>query len=71
MNTLKKTVLIMFSIIASGFLMFSFVTIGLVMLGVTGILMMVGLIARPFLPKERRKPCIINLTENNNQWHAT
>lgn len=62
MNNVKKAALMALGTIAMGLMIFSFATIGFVILGVTATLTVIGLIARPFLPKAPRKPVIIDVT---------
>ena len=62
MNNFKKAALMTLGTIAMGLMIFSFATIGLVILGVAATLTVIGLIARPFLPKGPRKPVIIDVT---------
>lgn len=50
MNTLKKAALLTLGIVAFGFMLFSFATIGLTVLGIASVLVIVGFLARPFLP---------------------
>ena len=62
MDTLKKAVLFTLGIVTFGFILFSFATIGLTVLSVAAVLVIVGFLARPFLPKVARKPVIIDIT---------
>lgn len=59
MNKFKRAALISLGVIASGFMVFSFATIGLAVLGIMAVLMVIGLMAKPFLPKAVKKPSII------------
>ncbi len=65
MNTLKKTALLALGIVAFGFLLFSFATIGLTILGIAAVLAIVGFLIRPLLPKVKRGPVIIDVTAVN------
>ena len=62
MNTFKRIALLSLGVVAAGFMVFGFATIGLAVLGITAVLVVVGLLARPFLPKGPRKPIIIDVT---------
>lgn len=62
MNTLKKAALSTLGIVTFGFILFSFATIGLTVLSIAAVLAIVGFLARPLLPKVRRKPVIIDVT---------
>jgi len=66
MNTLKKAALFTLGIVSFGFLLFSFATIGLTVLGITSVLVIIGFLARPLLPKGPRKPCIIDVTATSS-----
>ena len=68
MNTLKQAIILSLSIVAFGFMIFSFATIGLAVLGLTAVLVVVGLIAKPFLPKRTRKPIIIDVTPVSSKF---
>ena len=68
MDTLKRAVFFGLGIIAFGFMVFSFATIGLAVLGFTAVLVVMGLIARPFLPKRTRKPIIIDVTPVSSKF---
>ncbi len=59
MDTLKRTALLSLGVVASGFMIFGLATVGLAVLGVTAVLAVIGLLARPFLPKDSRKASII------------
>jgi hypothetical protein len=59
MDTLKRAALVSLGVIVFGFMVFSFATIGLAVLGITAVLVVIGLLARPFLPKGARKASII------------
>ena len=62
MNRFKKAALFALGTVAFGFILFSFATIGLTILGIAAVLAIVGFLARPLLPKAPRKPCIIDVT---------
>ncbi|MGB0845450.1 MAG: hypothetical protein ACPGSM_01950 [Thiolinea sp.] len=62
MNTLKKAVLFTLGLVTFGFILFSFATIGLTVLSIAAVLVIVGFLARPLLPKVARKPVIIDVT---------
>lgn len=66
MNNFKKAALIALGTVATGFMVFSFATIGLVILGAAAALAIIGFIAKPFLPKGPRKPVIIDVTATSS-----
>ncbi|RVU83505.1 hypothetical protein EOL70_15825 [Leucothrix sargassi] len=67
MNKFKRIALMVLGAIATGFLVFSAATIGLFMLGVGATLTVIALLARPFLPKAPRKPCIIDVVPTSSK----
>jgi hypothetical protein len=71
MDTFKRIALLSLGIVAAGFMLFSFATIGLVVLGISAVLVVVGLLARPFLPKGPRKPIIIDVTPVSSTTTST
>ena len=66
MNNFKKAALIALGTVATGFMIFSAATIGLVVLGAAMALTVVGFLAKPFLPKGPRKPVIIDVTPTSS-----
>ena len=67
MNKFKQAALIALGAIATGFMVFSAAMIGLFMLGVGATLAVIALVARPFLPKVPRKPCIIDVVPTSSK----
>ena len=65
MDTLKKAALFTLGMVVFGFMLFSFATIGLTVLGIAAVLVIVGFLARPLLPKVTRGPVIIDVTTTN------
>ena len=75
MNTLKKAALLTLGVVTLGFILFSFATIGLTVLGIAAVLAIVGFLARPLLPKVARGPVIIDVMGDENlhakTWKST
>ena len=68
MDTLKRATILILAMVALGLMIFSFATIGLAILGLTAVLVVIGLLARPFLPKGPRKPIIIDATPISSKF---
>jgi len=67
MDKFKHVALMTLGAVATGFMIFSAAMIGLFMLGVGVTLTLIGLAARPFLPKPPRKPCIIDVVPTSSK----
>ena len=61
MNKFKKIALIALGTVATGFMIFSTAAIGMLVLGLGAVLALIGLVARPFLPKVADDDVIIDV----------
>ncbi|CAA6800973.1 MAG: Unknown protein [uncultured Thiotrichaceae bacterium] len=63
MNTLEKAVLFTLGIVTLGFILFNIDTIEITLLSILAVLIIIGFLAEPLLPKMPRTPIIIDVTE--------
>lgn len=68
MDTIKKAATLSLGVAAFGLMIFSFATIGLAVLGITVVLVMVGLLAKPFSHKRPQQPITINVTPISSKF---